>query len=89
MTLRAAQERYDNMLPPDYGHEDHWYTGDVVVWDDSGDPTLFEFYMGQIRAVSIDEDGNMIPYEQWNGSEALAATADVVAYEEWVKGGKR
>ena len=82
MTLKAAQERYDNMLPenPD-GH--HLYTGDVVLDDENGEPTLFVFHCGAILAVSIDEDGTMIPYSQWNGSDDLAARADAEAAELW------
>jgi hypothetical protein len=82
MTLRAAQERYDNMQP-DEMPEGHCYTGEIVVEDDSGEPTLFEFFMGQIRAVSIDEDGNMIPYEQWNGCDKLVTKADEEASMIW------
>ena len=82
MTLRAAQERYDNMLPAEYS-EGHCYTGEIVVEDDNGEPTLFEFFMGQIHAVSIDEDGNMIPYAQWNGCDKLAAKADEEASMIW------
>ena len=82
MTFQAAQQRYDNMLP-DEAPEDHCYTGDVVLDDESGEPTLFSFYRGQIVAVSIDENGTMAPYAQWNGSEDLAAKADAEAAEIW------
>lgn len=82
MTLRAAQQKYDNMLPPEMP-EGHCYTGEIVVEDDNGEPTLFEFFWGQIRAVSIDEDGTMIPYAQWNGCDKLAEKADAEASEIW------
>ena len=82
MTLRAAQQRYDNMQPEELP-EGHFYTGDVVLDDENGEPTLFEFYCGAILAASIDENGTMIPYAQWNGSEELAAKADAKAAELW------
>lgn len=82
MTLQSAQQHYDNMLPPEYP-EDHEYTGEVVVDDDNGEPTLFEFEDGKIVAVSIDEDGAMIPYAQWNGCDTLRAKADAEASELW------
>ena len=82
MTLRAAQQKYDNMLPLEM-QEGHCYTGEIVVEDDNGEPTLFEFFMGQIHAVSIDEDGNMIPYAQWKGCDKLRAKADAEASELW------
>lgn len=82
MTLQAAQERYDNMLPPEY-LEEHCYTGEIVVEDDNGEPTLFEFFMGQIHAASIDEDGTMVPYAKWNGCDKLAEKADAQASAIW------
>jgi len=82
MSFKALQERYDNMLPPEYP-EDHGYTGEVVVDDDNGEPTLFEFEDGKIAAVSIDEDGAMIPYAQWNGCDKLVSKADAEASELW------
>lgn len=82
MILRAEQERYDNMLPAEYP-EDNSYTGEVVVDDDNGEPTLFEFEDGKIVAVSIDEDGTMIPYAKWNGCDKLAEKADAQASELW------
>jgi hypothetical protein len=59
------------------------YTGDVVLDDENGEPTMFSFYFGKIVAVSIDENGTMIPYAQWNGSDDLAAKADAEAAEMW------
>ena len=82
MTLRSAQARYDNMLPPEYP-EGHEYTGEVYVEDESGEPTLFEFEDGKIVAVSIDEDATMISYAKWNGCDKLVAKADAEASELW------
>jgi len=82
MSLAAAQERYDNMQPEEMP-EGHSYTGEVVLDDENGEPTLFEFYCGMITDVSIHEDGTMIPYAQWNGSDELAAKADAEAAEMW------
>jgi hypothetical protein len=82
MSLAAAQERYDNMQPEEMP-EGHNYTGEVVLDDENGEPTLFEFYCGMITDVSIHEDGTMIPYAQWNGSDDLAAKADAEAAEMW------
>jgi hypothetical protein len=82
MSLQAAQQHYNNMQPEE-SPEEHGYTGEVVVEDESGEPTLFEFEDGKIVAVSIDEDGAMIPYAQWNGCEKLVAKADVEASELW------
>jgi hypothetical protein len=82
MTLQAAQQHYDNMLPPEYP-EDHSYTGEVVVEDENGEPTLFTFQDGQIVTVMIDEDGTEVPYAQWNGCEKLVVKADEEASELW------
>ena len=82
MSLSAAQERYDNMQPPE-SEPEHSYTGDVVLDDENGEPTLFVFRCGAILAVSIDENGTIIPYSQWNGSDDLAAKADAEAAELW------
>jgi hypothetical protein len=82
MTFQAAQQRYDNMLPPEYP-EGHGYTGEIVVDDDNGEPTLFEFFMGRIHAVSIDEDATMVSYAKWNGCDKLVAKADAEASELW------
>jgi hypothetical protein len=82
MSLAAAQERYDNQLPEEMP-EGHNYTGEVVLDDENGEPTLFEFYCGMITDVSIHEDGTMIPYAQWDGSDELAAKADAEAAEMW------
>lgn len=82
MTLKSAQQHYDNMIPPEYP-EEHGYTGEVVVNDDNGEPTLFAFEDGKIVAVSIDEDGGMIAYSQWNGCDTLRAKADEEASELW------
>lgn len=82
MTLAAAQQHYDNMLPPEYP-EGHEYTGEVYVEDESGEPTLFTFYDGKIVKVMIDEDGTEVPYAQWNGCGELAATAHAEAAEMW------
>jgi predicted SnoaL-like aldol condensation-catalyzing enzyme len=82
MTLQSAQQHYDNMLPPEYP-EDHEYTGEVYVEDESGEPTLFTFQDGQIVTVMIDEDGTEVPYAQWNGCDTLRAKADAEASELW------
>jgi hypothetical protein len=82
MTLQSAQQHYDNMLPPEYP-EDHSYTGEVYVEDESGEPTLFTFQDGQIVTVMIDEDGTEVPYAQWNGCEKLVSKADAEASELW------
>jgi hypothetical protein len=82
MTLRSAQQHYDSMLPPEYP-EGHEYTGEIVVDDDNGEPTLFEFEDGKIVAVSIDEDATMIPYAKWKGCDKLLAKADAEAFELW------
>jgi hypothetical protein len=82
MSLAAAQKRYDNMQPEEMP-EGHCYTGDVVLDDENGEPTMFSFYFGKIVAVSIDENGTMIPYAQWDGSDELAAKADAEAAEIW------
>ena len=81
MTIKAAQQHYDNMLP-EYP-EDHSYTGEVVVDDDNGEPTLFTFEDGQIVTVMIDEDGTEVPYAQWNGCDKLVSKADAEASELW------
>jgi hypothetical protein len=78
MTLAAAQERYDNMQPPE-SEPEHSFTGDVVI-----DDTLFKFEDGYIIEVSTDEDGTMIPYDQWTGSEELVAKADEEAQASWL-----
>lgn len=78
MTLRSAQERYDNMQPPE-SEPKHSFTGDVVI-----DDTLFKFEDGYIIEVSTDEDGTMIPYTQWNGSDELVAKADEEAQTSWL-----
>lgn len=82
MSLAAAQERYDNMQPEEMP-EGHCYTGDVVLDNENGEPTLFVFHFGAILAVSIDENGTIIPYSQWNGSDDLAAKAYAEAAEIW------
>jgi hypothetical protein len=82
MSLAAAQERYDNQLPEEMP-EGHNYTGDVVLDDENGEPTMFSFYFGKIVAVSIDENGTTVPYAQWNGSDNLAEKADAEAAEMW------
>jgi hypothetical protein len=82
MTLRSAQQHYDSMLPPEYP-EDHSYTGEVYVEDDSGEPALFTFYDGQIVTVMSDEDGTEVPYAQWKGCDNLVAKADADASELW------
>jgi hypothetical protein len=82
MSLQAAQQHYDNMQPEEYP-EEHGYTGEVVVEDESGEPTLFEFEGGKIVSVSIDDDGTMIAYAQWNGCDTLRAKADAEASELW------
>lgn len=82
MTLQSAQQHYDNMQP-DEAPEGHYYTGYIVVEDDNGEPTLFEFFMGQIHAASIDEDATMVPYAKWNGCDKLVTKADAEASAIW------
>lgn len=82
MSFTSAQQHYDNMLPPEYP-EDHSYTGEVYVEDETGEPTLFIFQDGQIVAVTIDEDGTEVPYAQWNGCDKLITKADKEASELW------
>ena len=84
MTLKAAQERYDNMQPPE-PHDDHTYTGDVYL-DKHG--YCFHFDQGMIVSFDFtDSEGDEFsdcPMDAYTGSNAILNEADEIAFGEWI-----
>jgi hypothetical protein len=84
MTFKAAQQRYDNMLP-DEAPEDHNYTGDVYM-DNHG--YSFRYEGGKIVSFSFtDSEGDEFsdcPMDAYTGSDAILNEADEIAFGEWV-----
>jgi hypothetical protein len=69
MTLKAAQQRYDNMLPDDTESE-CTYTGDIWVKG-----IRFEYEDGILQSITV-------PSEEWPLTEKQCRAYQMIADEE-------
>lgn len=75
MSMQQAQEKYDNMLPPEEA-EEHRYDGEIEVMG-----IVFKYDDGEMYEC-------IVPAQMWpltyNEQEVYAAKAEAEAYESWL-----
>lgn len=80
MSLKALQERYDNMLPDDYDDYEHRYHGEIIVQG-----IAFNYDDGELYDISVPPELWPLTYEE---QRVYLAQADGEAYESWTKSQK-
>jgi hypothetical protein len=77
MSLKQAQEKYDNMLPDDYDDYEHRYHGEIDVQG-----VLFSYDDGELYEISVPPELWPLTYEE---QRVYLAQAEAEAHESWTK----